>query len=108
MNKMLYAEKYLGMGFSLIPLIPTKTGVKNSGKIPARKGFLTNPIKSREVAQSWWEDKDFNLGIVTGEQSGVVVLDIDHPEIFDLFLTKHPECKFPKRLSGEKRQRLRR
>lgn len=93
MNKMLYAEKYLGMGFSLIPLIPTKTGVKNSGKIPARKGFLTNPIKSREVAQSWWEDKDFNLGIVTGEQSGVVVLDIDHPEIFDLFLTKHPECR---------------
>lgn len=93
MNKMPYAEKYLGMGFSLIPLIPTKTGVKNSGKIPARKGFLTNPIKSREIAQNWWEDKDFNLGIVTGEQSGVVVLDIDHPEIFDLFLTKHPECR---------------
>ena len=93
MNKVPFAEKYLGMGFGLIPLISTKTGEKNSGKTPARKGFLNNPIKSREVAQSWWADKDFNIGIVTGEQSGVVVLDIDHPEIFDQFLTKHPECR---------------
>ena len=93
MNKMSFAEKYLGMGFGLIPLLPTKKGEKNSGKAPAGKGFLKNPIKSREVAQSWWEDKDFNIGIVTGKQSGVVVLDIDHPEIFDQFLTKHPECR---------------
>lgn len=93
MNKMSFAEKYLGMGFGLIPLLPTKKGEKNSGKAPAGKGFLENPIKSREVAQSWWEDKDFNIGIVTGKQSGVVVLDIDHPEIFDQFLTKHPECR---------------
>ena len=93
MNKMPFAEKYLGMGFGLIPLRTTKKGEENSGKAPAGKGFVRNPIKSREVAQSWWKDKDFNIGIVTGEQSGVVVLDIDHQEIFDLFLTKHPECK---------------
>ena len=93
MNKMKYAQKYLDNGWGLIPLVPTKIGEKNSGKTPAGKGYLNAPVKSLETAQSWWDGKDYNLGIVTGKPSGVIVLDIDHPEIFDTFLEKHPECR---------------
>ena len=88
-----FIEKYLQNGWGLIPLIPTKEEVKNSGKTPAGKGFQQNPVKSLEVAQSWWKEKKYNIGIVTGKTSGIIVLDIDKPDIFERFLTKHPECR---------------
>ena len=88
-----FIEKYLQNDWGLIPLIPTKEEVKNSGKTPAGKGFLKNPVKSPEVAQSWWGKKHYNIGIVTGKMSGIIVLDIDKPDIFESFLTKHPECR---------------
>ena len=47
MNKMAFAEKYLGMGLGLIPLVPTVVEEKNSGKIPARKGFFGKSDKNR-------------------------------------------------------------
>ena len=95
MNKMDFAEKYLGMGLGLIPLVPTNLGEKNSGKTPAGKGFLKNPIKTVSTAKSWLynDDKRYNIGIVTGKTSGIVVLDIDHQEIFEQFLERHPECR---------------
>ncbi len=93
MNKMEYVEKYLNHKWGLIPLVPTKQGETNSGKTPAGKGFLVSPVNSLEPARSWWDEKDYNIGIVTGKQSGVLVLDIDQPGIFEHFLEKHPECR---------------
>ena len=56
-----FIEKYLQNDWGLIPLIPTKEEVKNSGKTPAGKGFQQNPVKSLEVAQSWWKEKKYNI-----------------------------------------------
>ena len=67
-------------GFSIMPL---------AGKIPNLGRDLSgNPINkwgqfydtraSREQVEKWWTDNpNANIGILTGEASGVVVIDID-------------------------------
>ncbi len=94
MDKMTKVESYLNRGWGLTPVGAPKDGDKNSGKNPFLKGWPQNPVKDLESAKTYWDnDKGYNVGILTGEASGLVVLDIDEPEVFEKFLEKHPECR---------------
>lgn len=91
---MQYVEKYLDRGWGLTPVGAPKSGDKNSGKNPFLPGWTQNPIRDMETGKGYWDnDKDYNVGVMTGEISGLVVLDIDKPDMFEKFLEQFPECK---------------
>lgn len=65
------ALKYAGQGLFVLPIRPgdkrplTAHGFKDASRDPA-------------ILRAWWEkNPDANIGIATGEGSGVVVLDVD-------------------------------
>ena len=81
-----YAQK---LGWSVIPLHSIKDGhctcpkaaCKNQGKHPIAQltphGLLDATTDS-EVLTRWWKDAPWaNIGVVTGEKSGFVALDVD-------------------------------
>lgn len=84
------ALEYSDLGFSVIPahtIIKDKCSCGNSrcsapGKHPRVKwqSRMTDPMSNREI-RSWWDRyPDSNVGIVTGEISGITVLDVDGEE----------------------------
>lgn len=67
------AFSYARMGWPVFPL---------HGKIPFKdsRGYK-DATNSEEQIQTWWsQHPTANIGLATGERSGVVVLDIDMPE----------------------------
>jgi len=87
-----YAEKYIVLGFKVIPLnhpVRTKDGfVCSCGSVrcqsPAKHpvGSLVpngtkNASADRNVIEGWFGTSPWNIGIVTGATSNLVVLDID-------------------------------
>ena len=94
MDKMQQIKSYLNRGWGLTPVGAPKDGNENSGKNPFLPGWTKNPVRNMETAKTYWDnDKGYNVGVMTGEISGLVVLDIDYPEVFDRFLEKFPECR---------------
>ena len=92
MDKMQRIANYLNRGWGLTPVGAPEPGNKNSGKNPFLPQWTKNPVRDMETAHSHWDnDKDYNVGVMTGEVSGLVVLDIDYPDVFDKFLEKFPE-----------------
>jgi len=85
------ADRYLELGFALIPLNPYEKKDKDKAKeplwdlLPRVKGkrcwrpLILRPATAPEVHD--WLDRypNMNLGIITGEASGIVVLDVDKP-----------------------------
>jgi hypothetical protein len=66
-----WAKFYLAQGFSIIPLLPKE-------KIPAVPWKEYQTIKpAMDKLSEWFSDGKNNIGIVTGEISGVVVVDLD-------------------------------
>ena len=60
---------YAEQGYAVLPC---------RGKIPAKKGGYKNGTTDLAVIDGWWhESLDYNIGIATGEVSGIFVLDID-------------------------------
>lgn len=70
------ALKYLEYGWSVFPLL-------EGGKAPATPNGFHDASDDPEEVVTWWERADYNIGIPTGELSGVVVADIDQPDVFD-------------------------
>lgn len=65
------ALDYAAAGMPVLPL---------EGKIPRNRGGLTNASADvAEVAEWWRRWPDANVGVVTGQRSGFVVLDVDGP-----------------------------
>lgn len=94
MDKMQKIESYLTRGWGLTPVGAPREGNANSGKNPFLPRWTENPVRDMETAKSYWDnDKGYNVGVMTGEISGLIVLDIDVPEVFDKFLEKFPECR---------------
>lgn len=98
-----FIKQYLGAGFALIPLEP-------EGKTPCwdllpenkagRKSWL--PFAERAATapeiQSWLEEyPDINLGIITGPPSGLIVVDIDRPDLVEL----GPSIEAPRVYTGK-------
>jgi len=73
MNTLLVAHDYIQKGWSVFPLAPRQ-------KIPAcAGGFLASSLDVDVVDKLWANRIDCNIGIATGERSGLFVLDIDGP-----------------------------
>jgi Bifunctional DNA primase/polymerase, N-terminal len=85
-----YAQAYLNLGFSIIRLHGATTagrctcgkrGCQDTGKHPdvgpGWKRFRREPAGIEQVRR-WFDEKPYaNVGIVTGEVSGIVVVDAD-------------------------------
>ena len=63
----------LHVGLSVIPLIP-------KAKRPACKWAEFQTRQASEAECATWFARDRNIGIVTGQVSGLVVLDLDTPQ----------------------------
>lgn len=74
MDLLSIALKYLDeQKWAIHPLAPKE-------KIPITKGWdkFSHELPTREQVRSWWtENPNYNIGLVTGEASNVVVLDLD-------------------------------
>lgn len=94
MKTLAFIENYINRGWGLTPVGAPKLDNKNSGKNPFLPQWTSNPVRDMKTAQTYWDnDKGYNVGVMTGEVSGLVALDIDVPEVFDQFLEKFPECR---------------
>jgi hypothetical protein len=69
-----WARDYIKKGFSVIPLI--KGGEEPPEKF-ALKEYQKRKPTDEELQQWFGNGSNFNIGIVTGEISGIVVLDLD-------------------------------
>jgi putative DNA primase/helicase len=71
-------EKYIALGWAFTPL---------NGKVPLRKGWQTeNPLSVEKLRQH-----DGNLGLRTGEVSGMVVIDFDDMKCLEDYAERLPE-----------------
>jgi hypothetical protein len=71
---------YAGLGRSVIPVVP-------GGKLPALPSWKRYQAEraTGDRIRHWWARQDWNVGIVTGAISGVVIVDVDlrKPEAAD-------------------------
>lgn len=88
------ARTYHGYGFSVIPMIVEQSEDKEIplnllGKMPAVAWRRFQEERPSQLDHSlWFHNQNYNLGIVTGEVSGITVLDIDSKEGYELALQK--------------------
>lgn len=88
------AKRYMAQGFNVIPILPEQ-------KKPAQKWMEFNDRKAEPLElQTWFAGKQSNIGIVTGEISKVVVVDIDKPELFNEFVKEYPTHRIQRTASG--------
>ena len=68
------AHKYGQAGWSVFPCKPGE-------KVPATRHGCKDATRDGDQIDAWWrENEDYNIGIATGEPSGLWVLDIDGQE----------------------------
>lgn len=76
MNELLNAAlEYRARGWSIIPLNP-------GSKLPAvqwRK-YQYEIASEQDVRSWWWHRPDYNIGIVTGKISNLLVIDVDNAD----------------------------
>lgn len=87
-SKLSYALQYAAIGWHVFPLHHIKGGkcscsasCKSPGKHPIlREGFKVATVDKATITQ-WWENHpDANIGVATGEISGIFVMDVDLPK----------------------------
>lgn len=88
------ADDYLRRGFSVIPLwivppIELNIPEEQYGKRPVGKWkqYQTEHATDSDI-QDWFWAANHNIGIVTGQLSGLVVLDIDSEDAYEMALEK--------------------
>lgn len=71
MTKAEAALTYASWGWHVLPVVP-------NGKAPATQHGVKDATTDPEQIARWWaQNPDFNIGIATGERSGIVVFDVD-------------------------------
>ena len=94
MSKLNYFKKYLDRDWGLTPVLSPEKDNPDTGKRAFLDDWANNPVITMEKAEEYWsEEQNYNVGILTGDISRLIVLDIDYPEKFEEFLNKHPECR---------------
>ncbi len=66
--------------------------IEKQGKIPLHKKWNEGPAASPD-AVARWEDDGFNIGVRTGEVSGIVVLDLDDTQTIPDYLPDTPTIR---------------
>lgn len=70
-SKLEAALIYASWGWPVLPVSP-------NSKLPAIKDWVNGASTDPEQIQKWWNAQpEYNIGIVTGHRSGLIVLDID-------------------------------
>ena len=88
MNILDASLQYSTNGWVVHPLTGPKSGGKSAGKRPIIKKwqYMAQPHNEQQLTQ-WFENTSYNLGLVCGEASDIIVIDIDHDlfkhEMFD-------------------------
>lgn len=84
-----FALNYIDKGWFIIPIQPIRNGFCSCDKIDCHSpgkhpiGHLTfhglkDATTDETTIRSWWTKyPDANIGVITGEKSGIVVLDVD-------------------------------
>ena len=68
------------------PVFPCKPG----GKEPLTEhGYLDATTDPRKIHMWWKRWPEANIGVPTGERSGVLALDVDHPASLDALEAEH-------------------
>lgn len=77
---------YAGWGLRVFPLHSVQSGAcscgrpqcGNAGKHPrVRTGFKEATLDPEQIAEWWTQWPDANIGIATGQASGIIVIDVD-------------------------------
>ena len=100
------ALSYAERGWGVIPLhSPINGGCScgrdectSVGKHPRTLNGLKDATEEEDIIREWWRRwPKANVGIVTGEESGLVVLDQDSPEAEEQLKDKHlpASCRRP-------------
>jgi len=72
------AVGYGKRGWAVHPLHPPDAKVKSPGKQAILNGWQTRGIATDDELREWFSNNDYNIGLVCGESSGVIVIDYDH------------------------------
>lgn len=70
------ARAYAAHGWAVFPLQP-------SAKVPATRNGCKAATVDREQIDRWWSRHPYNIGVATGQVSGLVVVDLDGLQGFD-------------------------
>ena len=100
MNPLQAVLNYRNQGFSIIPIIP-----KDKRPLIAWEPYQTEPATETQI-RDWWgtEFPGANVGVVTGQVSGLVVIDLDCPEAKDKLkelLSQYDLTSVPRSRTGE-------
>ena len=82
-----HVQQYLGLGWPVLPLHTIRDGActcrlrsrcPHAGKHPRTRNGLKDATTNSTKAWRWWLDwPDSNVGVRTGAESGLVVIDVD-------------------------------
>lgn len=90
-------------GFLVFPVHPPQPGGgRSNGKLPAIRGWPEAATLDSKQINEWWRRwPNASIGVVTGERSGVFVLDVDlKQDGFDPLrqLVERLQCEWPNTL----------
>lgn len=64
--------------FRVLPVKPPAWGGSSIGKVPLIKDWVRLATTNGDQIEKWWAQwPDANIGIATGKESGIFVLDVD-------------------------------
>ncbi len=86
-----FALKYRELGFSVIPV----NSKNKTGCAFPWKPFQTRLATCDEIKKWWDEYPNHGVAIITGEVSGIIVLDLDCREAFDGIVEAQERFGFP-------------
>lgn len=86
-----YALAYCKLGFHVIPIEWRKVPGREKRPLIKWEEFQDRPATEAEVAAWWHKWPEANIGVVTGEKSGLLVVDIESAEGYEAFREKYGE-----------------
>ncbi len=81
------AVLYTSWGWVVHPLHHPAAKVNSPGKQPVLEGWQNRKKAADDELKTWFIDNDYNIGLVCGKESGIMVVDYDH-ELFWENITK--------------------
>ncbi len=74
------ALEYIRGGIDVTPITSPRCGKKDAGKQPTLVGWQKARLTAEAFEVEYLRKKGQNIGVVTGEHSGIICVDLDGPE----------------------------